>query len=70
MRKGTSYIIVLPPASRRRIIHSLGRTARAPQACYCCHVLNRGNDRQTVLHIDGDFLAFVNLLRDAANAFP
>jgi putative transposase len=41
------------------------RTARASQGGYCYHVLNRGNARRTVFHQDGDFAAFVKLLRQA-----
>ena len=41
------------------------RTARASQAGFCYHVLNRGNGRRTVFHKDGDFTAFVRLLREA-----
>jgi putative transposase len=41
------------------------RTARASQGGFCYHVLNRGNARRTVFHQDGDFAAFVQLLRQA-----
>jgi putative transposase len=41
------------------------RTARAVQAGFCYHVLNRGNARRTVFHKDGDFAAFVKLLHHA-----
>jgi putative transposase len=46
------------------------RTARASQGGYCYHVLNRGNGRRTVFHKDGDFAAFVTLLRDAGERLP
>jgi putative transposase len=46
------------------------RTARASQGGYCYHVLNRGNGRQTVFHKDGDFAAFVKLLREAGERTP
>jgi REP element-mobilizing transposase RayT len=46
------------------------RTARASQGGSCYHVLNRGNGRQTVFHKDGDYAAFVKLLRDAAEGVP
>jgi putative transposase len=46
------------------------RTARASQGGSCYHVLNRGNGRQTVFHKDGDYAAFVKLLRDAAERVP
>ena len=39
------------------------RTARASQGGYCYHVLNRGNARRTLFHKDGDFRAFVKLLK-------
>ena len=41
------------------------RHARASQGGFCYHVLNRGNGRQTVFRKDGDFAAFVKLLRQA-----
>jgi putative transposase len=41
------------------------RGARATQGGYCYHVLNRGNARRTVFHKEGDFEAFVKLLRQA-----
>jgi putative transposase len=31
---------------------------------YCCHVLNRGNARQTDFFKDGDCLAFIELLNE------
>ncbi len=40
------------------------RTARASAANYCYHVLNRGNNRAAVFHKDGDYEAFVGLLRN------
>ena len=46
------------------------RPARASQAGFCYHVLNRGNARRTVFHKDGDFLAFRKLLRLAAERIP
>ena len=41
------------------------RTARASQAGYCYHVLNRGNGKRTVFHKDKDYLAFLRLLQQA-----
>jgi putative transposase len=41
-----------------------------PRGGYCYHVLNRGNGRGTVFHKDGDFHAFVKLLRDAEEHVP
>jgi putative transposase len=46
------------------------RTARASQGGYCYHVLNRGNGRRTVFHNNGDFAAFLKLLRDAGERVP
>jgi len=46
------------------------RTARASQGGYCYHVLNRGNGRRTVFHKDGDFAAFLKLLRQADERTP
>jgi putative transposase len=46
------------------------RSPRASQGGYCYHVLNRGNGRRTVFHKDGDFAAFVKLLRQAAERTP
>jgi len=38
------------------------RTARVPTGGICCHVLNRGNGRDTVFHGSGDYQAFVDLI--------
>jgi putative transposase len=46
------------------------RTARASQGGYCYHVLNRGNSRRTVFHKNGDYAAFIKLLRQAAERTP
>lgn len=46
------------------------RTARAAQGGYCYHVLNRGNARRTVFHKDGDYAAFIKLLREAGERTP
>ncbi|HEV3260786.1 MAG TPA: transposase [Gemmataceae bacterium] len=46
------------------------RTPRASQGGYCYHVLNRGNGRGTVFHKDGDFAAFLKLLRQADERTP
>jgi putative transposase len=46
------------------------RTARASQGGYCYHVMNRGNGRRTVFHKEGDFAAFVKLLRQAGERVP
>ena len=46
------------------------RTARSSRGGYCYHVLNRGNARKTVFHKDGDFAAFVKLLKEAGERTP
>jgi len=46
------------------------RTARASQAGFCYHVLNRGNARRTVFHKHGDFAAFCKLLTQATERTP
>src|SRR5439155_13009534 len=68
-KKGTSYfwLAPAPPPPDNR---PMPRTARASQGGYCYHVLNRGNGRRTVFHKDGDFAAFVTLLRQAGERTP
>src|SRR5208282_2942358 len=46
------------------------RNPRASQGGYCYHVLNRGNGRRTVFHKEGDYAAFVKLLRQAGERTP
>jgi putative transposase len=46
------------------------RTARASVGGLCYHVLNRGNHRAEVYHGDGDYQAFVSLLRQACVRVP
>ncbi|ULA63465.1 MAG: transposase [Nitrospira sp.] len=46
------------------------RTARASVGDYCYHVINRGNARAEVFHADGDYQAFITLLRDASQRIP
>ena len=41
------------------------RTARSSAGNTCYHVLNRGNNRNTVFHKDGDYGAFLQLLNQA-----
>ena len=41
------------------------RTARTSIGNICYHVLNRGNNRNTVFHKDGDYSAFLKLLNQA-----
>jgi putative transposase len=52
------------------IISFMARNPRASLGRYCYHVLNRGNGRRTVFHKDGDFAAFIKLLRQAAERIP
>jgi putative transposase len=46
------------------------RTARASQANYCYHVLNRGNARAEVFHKPADYAAFVELIELACKRRP
>src|SRR5687768_3806955 len=46
------------------------RTARASQANVCYHVVNRGNRRAEVFHHDGDYGAFVRVIRQACARIP
>jgi len=46
------------------------RNPRSSQGGYVYHVLNRGNGRRTIFHKDGDFAAFVKLLREAGERTP
>jgi putative transposase len=46
------------------------RTARASQAGYCYHVINRGNGRAEIFHNDDDYLAFVHLIAQACERIP
>jgi putative transposase len=46
------------------------RHPRAAAGGYCYHALNRGNARRTVFHKDGDYAAFVALLREAGERHP
>ena len=47
------------------MLADMPRGARDSLGGYCYHVLNRGNARRTVFHNDGDYDAFVRLLREA-----
>jgi putative transposase len=47
------------------ILADMPRGAHDSLGGYCYHVLNRGNARRTVLHKEGDYDAFVRLLRQA-----
>jgi putative transposase len=46
------------------------RTARASQANYCYHVLNRGNARAQVFHKPDDYRSFVELIEAACRRRP
>ena len=46
------------------------RPTRASAGNVCYHVLNRGNARGTVFHKDGDYLAFLKLLKEASARIP
>jgi putative transposase len=46
------------------------RNPRASQGGYCYQVVNRGNGRRTIFHKDGDFAAFIKLLRQAGERTP
>ena len=46
------------------------RTARASVGDYCYHVINRGNARAEVFHAEGDYQAFVTVLKQASERVP
>ncbi len=46
------------------------RLPRKLLAGYCYHLLNRGNDRQTVFHTPGDYRAFLAVLVEACERAP
>jgi putative transposase len=46
------------------------RTARASQAGYSYHVLNRGNARSEVFHRPGDFSAFLQVIGESSVRLP
>ena len=46
------------------------RTSRASVGDYCYHVINRGNARAEVFQADGDYQAFLDLLRHASQRIP
>ena len=46
------------------------RTARASQAGYTYHVLNRGNARAEVFHKPGDFSAFLQVIDESSVRLP
>ncbi len=46
------------------------RKPRSSQGGYVYHVLNRGNARKTVFFKDGDYIAFIKLLKEANEQTP
>jgi putative transposase len=46
------------------------RTARVAPGGYVFHVLNRGNNRQTIFEADGDYLAFLRVLAETLERVP
>jgi putative transposase len=46
------------------------RTGRGETGGICCHVLNRGNGRQTVFHDEADYEGFVELMGLACRRTP
>ena len=46
------------------------RTARASVGGICYHVMNRGNARARVYHLDSDYKTFVELLKKACERIP
>jgi putative transposase len=49
---------------------TMPRNPRSSQGGYCYHVLNRGNARKTVFFKDGDYIAFIKLLKEAHEQTP
>jgi len=47
------------------MLSGMPRTARAAVGGMCYHVLNRGNARAEVFHKEGDYAAFLKLLKEA-----
>src|SRR5713101_1024534 len=60
----------LPVDGADPTIASMPRSSRASLGGYCYHVLNRGNGRRTVFRKDGDYAAFLKLLRQAGARTP
>ena len=46
------------------------RTARASEAGYAYHVLNRGNARSEVFHKEGDYAAFLQAMKESSVRLP
>lgn len=51
-------------------VHAVPRTARAAQAGFCYHILNRGNGRAKVFQKDQDYDSFCELLTLATERVP
>jgi len=52
------------------IMLAMPRNPRVSLGGYCYHVLNRGNGRRTIFRKDGDYAAFMTLLREAGQRTP
>ena len=48
----------------------MARTPRASAGNVCYHVLNRGHGRMTVFHKDGDYAAYLKLMKQANERIP
>ena len=48
----------------------MARRPRISLGNYCYHVLNRGNGRNEVFHKDGDYAAFMKLMKEASERSP
>ena len=48
----------------------MARKPRVSLGNICYHVLNRGNGRKTVFHKDGDYAAFLKLMKQASERIP
>ncbi len=46
------------------------RTARIAPGGFVFHVLNRGNERRTIFESEGDYLAFLRVLRETTEEVP
>lgn len=70
LRGATGDILHVLAVRRTREGMSMPRTARASVGGYCYHIINRGNGRAEVFHTEGDYQAFVTLLRQASERIP
>ena len=48
----------------------MARRPRVSVGNTCYHVFNRGNGRRTVFHKDGDYVAFLKLMKQASHRIP